>query len=138
MPELRLLDRSPAVPERPAITDAEAAAMARAVPNLFKRWGVTDGQACVLLGGLSPRTWARWKSGGAGRLPRDLKARLSNLMGIHKALRLIFREPERGYAWVAKPNAAFGGCSALEVMLDGELTDLMRVRRYLDAERGAW
>jgi hypothetical protein len=24
------------------------------------------------------------------------------------------------------------------VMLGGELTDLMRVRRYLDAERGAW
>jgi hypothetical protein len=24
------------------------------------------------------------------------------------------------------------------VMLAGELTDLMRVRRYLDAERGSW
>ena len=112
--------------------------MARAVPNLFKRWGVTDSQACILLGGLSPRTWARWKSGGAGRLPRDLKARLSNLMGIHKALRLIFRESDRGYVWVTKPNAAFGGRSALEIMLEGELTDLMRVRSYLDAERGAW
>jgi hypothetical protein len=28
--------------------------------------------------------------------------------------------------------------SNLDVMLGGELTDLMRVRRYLDAERGAW
>ena len=28
--------------------------------------------------------------------------------------------------------------AALDVMLDGELTDLMRVRRYLDAERGGW
>ena len=26
----------------------------------------------------------------------------------------------------------------VEVMLGGELTDLMRVRHYLDAERGGW
>ena len=38
----------------------------------------------------------------------------------------------------ARPNDAFAGRSALEMMLGGELTDLMRVRRYLDAERGAW
>ena len=31
------------------------------------------------------------------------------------------------------------GQSALDIMLGGELTDLMRVRRrYLDAERGSW
>ena len=57
-------------------------------------------------------------------------------MGIHKALRLVFREPQRGYLWIKAANTAFGGLSALTVMLGGELTDLMRVRRYLDAERG--
>ncbi len=59
-------------------------------------------------------------------------------MGIHKALRIIFREPTRGYAWIKAANAAFGGASAMDVMLHGELTDLMRVRNYLDAERGGW
>ena len=59
-------------------------------------------------------------------------------MGIHKALRIIFREAQRGYAWIKAPNDAFGRRSGLEVMLGGELTDLMRVRRYLDAERGGW
>jgi len=121
-----------------AITEAEAAAMARAAVSLFARWGVTDLQAATLLGGLSPRSFARWKAGHVGRLGRDLTARLSNLMGIHKALRLIFTEPARGYAWVRRPNEAFAGRSALDVMLGGELTDLMRVRRYLDAERGGW
>ncbi|WP_415257257.1 MbcA/ParS/Xre antitoxin family protein [Sulfitobacter sp.] len=57
-------------------------------------------------------------------------------MGIHKALRIIFTEADRSYRWVKKPNDAFGGSSALEVMLGGELTDVMRVRRYLDAVRG--
>ena len=82
------------------------------------------------------RTFRRGKAERPGRLDRDGKARLSNLMGIHKALRIIFREPQRGYAWIKAPNQAFGGATALGVMLGGELTDLMRVRRYLDAERG--
>ncbi|MCW1428040.1 MbcA/ParS/Xre antitoxin family protein [Novosphingobium sp. JCM 18896] len=125
----------PFVPE--PISDAEAAAMFRAVLNLFRLWGVSEDQAAVILD-LAPRTYARWKAGALGRIGRDGKARLSNLMGIHKALRLIFREPARGYAWIKAANQAFGGRSALEVMTGGELTDLMRVRRYLDAERGGW
>ena len=119
------------------VTDEEGAALFRAAVSLFRHWGVTDEQAAVLLD-MTARSFQRWKSGRPGRMSRDGKARLSNLMGIHKALRIIFREPQRGYAWVKAPNRAFGGASALDVMLGGELTDLMRVRRYLDAERGAW
>lgn len=119
------------------LTDAEGAAVFRAVTALFARWGLTDEQSATLLD-MPLRSFRRWKAGEPGRLGRDGKARLSNLMGIHKALRIIFREPARGYAWIKAPNAAFGGRSALAVMLGGELTDLMRVRRYLDAERGAW
>ena len=74
--------------------------------------------------------------GSIARVPRDLKARLSNLMGIHKALRITFTDAERGYAWVKRPNDTFDGASALDVMLAGELTDIMRVRRYLDSIRG--
>ena len=83
-------------------------------------------------------TYRRWKAGDLGRIDRDGKARLSNILGIHKSLRIIFREPQRAYAWIKAPNAAFANRTALDVMLGGELTDLMRVRRYLDAERGAW
>ena len=119
------------------ISDAEGAAMFRAAVNLFRLWGLTDEQAATLLD-LPLRSYRRWKAGEIGRISRDGKARLSNLMGIHKALRLIFREPQRGYDWIGAANAAFGGKSALTVMLGGELTDLMRVRRYLDNERGGW
>ncbi len=119
------------------ITDEEAGAMFRATLNLFRLWGVTDDQASIILD-LPRRTFARWKAGEVGRIGRDGKARLSNLLGIHKALRIIFREPARSYTWIKTSNAAFGGVSALDVMLHGELTDLMRVRNYLDAERGGW
>jgi uncharacterized protein (DUF2384 family) len=119
------------------ITDDEAAAMFRAALNLFRHWDITDEQAASLLD-LPVRTYRRWKAEGPGRITRDGKARLSNIMGIHKALRIIFREPQRAYAWIKAPNEAFGGRTALDIMLGGELTDLMRVRRYLDAERGGW
>ena len=119
------------------ISDAEGAAMFRAALNLFRQWSVTDENAAVLLD-LPVRSYRRWKAGEVGRIDRDTKARLSNLMGIHKALRIIFSEPQRGYAWIQAPNSAFAGRTALEVMLGGELTDLMRVRRYLDSERGGW
>ncbi|MGO4170445.1 MbcA/ParS/Xre antitoxin family protein [Novosphingobium sp. YAF33] len=127
-----------AIPFRPEpITQAEGGALFRAALNLFSRWGLTDEQAAVLTD--TPlRTFRRWKAEGPGRLSRDGLARLSNIMGIHKALRIIFQEPQRGYDWIKAGNAAFEGASALQVMLGGELTDIMRVRRYLDAERGGW
>jgi len=125
-------------PSTGRITEAEAAAMLRAAFNLFKRWGVSDAQSKCLLGEPSQSTFYRWKRGEIGTVPRDTVWRLGDLMGIHKALRYMFTEPERGYAWVSKPNEAFGGGSALDRMLGGAPSDLAAVRSYLDAERGGW
>ena len=133
---LQLVEKAVPADAAPVITDEEGAAMARAVVNLFRRWGITDAEACVLLGGVSRRTYARWKDGEIGRLTIDQKTRLSVLMGVHKSLRILFTEKARVYEWVKKPNRAFGGRSALEIMLGGYLTDLFRVRHYLDAARG--
>jgi hypothetical protein len=134
---LTLVDTKTRPFESEPVSDKEAIAMFRAALNLFGKWGLNDEQAAILLD-LPIRTFRRWKSGDTGRIDRDGKARLSNLMGIHKALRIIFQEPQRGYAWIKAANEAFDGRSALAIMLGGDLTDLMRVRRYLDAERGGW
>jgi uncharacterized protein (DUF2384 family) len=137
MSVLQPIPTAPAEFSPAPITDAEAAAMFRAALNLFRHWDLSDEEAAMLLD-LPVRTFRRWKAGDVGRIDRDGKARLSNIMGIHKALRIIFSDPHRGYTWIKAPNEAFARRSALDVMLGGELTDLMRVRRYLDAERGAW
>jgi uncharacterized protein (DUF2384 family) len=137
MSMLQPIETVPA-PFRPEpVTQDEGGAMFRAALNLFAKWGVTDEQAAMLTD-MSVRSFRRWKAEGPCRISRDGLARLSNLMGIHKALRIIFQEPQRGYDWIKAPNAVFDGASALAVMLGGELTDIMRVRRYLDAERGGW
>lgn len=134
---LERVDTVPGAFRADPVTQDEAAAMFRAVLKLFGKWKLTDERAATLLD-MPVRSFRRWKAEGPGRISRDGRARLSNLMGIHKALRIIFSEPQRGYAWIRTANSAFSGASALDVMLGGELTDIMRVRRYLDAERGGW
>jgi hypothetical protein len=136
--ELQSIIATPAAAGTASITDEEAGALARTTVNLFRVWGLSDSEACTLLGGMSPRTWARWKEGGIGRIDRDLRMRMAHLMGIHKGLRYLFNEPARGYAWIRKPNAAFGGVSALDFMLRGEIADLSAMREWIDAERAAW
>lgn len=119
-------------------TEAETKAMQRAVLRLFEHWGVSDADAAIILGGIAPRTVSRWRAGELGRATRDLADRMSLLLGIHKALRILFEEPGRGYRWIKAPNDAFGGLSALDIMRQGGLTDIARLRSYLDSVRGGW
>lgn len=120
------------------ITPAEAAAMLRAVLALFGRWELTPAESRRLLGSPSERTHQRWRAGHVAGVPHDTVFRLGCLLGIHKALRHMFTTPERGYAWVRRPNTAFGGASALDKMLQGAPVDLADVRATLNAERGGW
>jgi len=122
------------------ITDAETGAMLRAFFNLAKRWALTDPEGRILLGSPAARTYARWKAGQIepSRISRDTRERLSILMGIHKSLRHLFPDSARAYAWLRKPNQAFGGAPALHRLLAGSVTDLSAVRAYLDAERAGW
>lgn len=112
--------------------------MLRAVLHLFDRWGLNGTQARRLLGEPAERTYQRWRAGEVASIPHDTVFRLGTLLGIHKALRYMFADPERGYEWIRKPNAAFGSRSALDRMMQGAPTDLAAVRAYLDAERGGW
>ena len=125
-------------PSTAEVTQAEAAAMLRAAFNLFDRWQLSDAEARRLLGEPSSSTFYRWKRGDIGTIPHDTIWRLGDLMGIHKALRYMFTDPTRGYAWVRASNLAFGGKSALNRMLAGAPSDIAAVRAYLDAERAAW
>ena len=100
--------------------------------------GVSDVDAATILGGISPKVYRRWKARDYGRVTQDLADRMSNILGIHKALRIIFAEPGAGYAWIGAANSTFGGRSPLDVMKRGGMDDILRVRRYLDSVRGGW
>src|SRR5690606_25155635 len=96
---LEPIDTQPQAFRPDPVSQDEAAAMFRAALNLFGEWGWTAEQAATLLD-MPVRSYRRWKADGPGRISRDGRARLSNLMGIHKALRIIFTEPQRAYAWI--------------------------------------
>jgi hypothetical protein len=67
-------------------------------------------------------------------VPRDSLERISYVLGIFKALQVLFPVPQIADDWVRQPNNApiFGGASALDRMLAGNVCDLYVVRKYLD------
>ena len=73
-----------------------------------------------------------------GSLSPDTLERISYILGIYKALRILLPTEKAANEWLHKPNNAplFGGRSALEKLMKGHVLDLADVRRYLDAERG--
>lgn len=108
----------------------------RAFFRIMDAWGVAETDAITLLGGPSRATFYNYKKGAGGRLSADMLDRVSYILGIYKALQLLFIEKEQADSWIRKPNAAFGGQSALQRMLAGKIVDLAAVRTYLDAVRG--
>ena len=109
--------------------------------RLVDYWGLTVAQAMILLGVTSRSTYMSWKARAPARLAPDTMERISYLLGIHKALRILFSRNEQSVReWVKAPNSnpLFGGRPALERMLSGRVADLYDVRRFLDAQRGAW
>lgn len=106
--------------------------------NIMARWGVRDVDAKALLGGVSNgRFYAMKKAPDAAMLDQDELQRVSFLVGIFKALNILFGD-ELADAWIQLPNQnrIFGGASPLAYMIRGGLPAFQTVRRLLDARRG--
>ena len=122
---------------------ATASAAAKALRTFFRiadAWGLTNEQQRQLLD-CGRSTFYEWKSGRVKRgLDNATLERLSHVFGIYSALQVLLPIPERAHAWLHRDNSAplFGGGTALERMLAGQVSDLFVVRQYLDAQRGGW
>jgi Protein of unknown function (DUF2384) len=113
------------------------AAGLRAFARIAEHWGLSTDEQRRLLGQPPRSTFFAWRKAPAqAALSRDTLERLSLLLGIYKSLQILLPDAAAADAWVKKPNAAFGGASALALMLGGNVADLLRVRRWLDAARG--
>ena len=101
-------------------------------------WQLSAQDARVLLGNPPESTFYKWKSGQVGQIGRDVLERISYVLGMYKALQIRLPNSSSADGWIKRPNAApvFGGRSALDLMLSGNVADLYLVRQYLDAERG--
>lgn len=131
--------RPRAEPPAPDLATREAGhVLLRTFFRIADAWKLSSKEAMTLLGLRSRSTYHVWKEGNSGPLSRDTLERISYVLGIYKALQMLLPSHESADAWIRKPNTAplFGGRSALERLVSGNVADLYEVRRYLDAQRG--
>jgi uncharacterized protein (DUF2384 family) len=122
-------------------TEAMSAAAVRAFGRIAGLWRLGIDEQLTLLGSPPRSTYYKWKkSPEAAQLGRDTLERISYILGIYKALQILFPDETAADSWIRRPNSAplFGGKSALQRMLSGNVADLFVVRQYLDAARGGW
>lgn len=108
----------------------------RAFFNIMARWQVRDEDARALLGGVSNGPFYEMKRNPDRTLDQDRLTRVSYLVGIFKALRILHGE-SLADEWVHLPNTnpVFGGQTPLAFMMRGGLPAMQTVRRLLDARR---
>jgi hypothetical protein len=103
----------------------------------MSKWGIRDEDARTLLGGVSNGQFYEMKKNPLRTLNTDTLTRISYLIGIFKALNILYSE-KLADAWIQRPNSnpIFGGQTALAYMIKGGLAAMQTVRRLLDARRG--
>ena len=108
----------------------------RAFFNIMGRWQVRDEDARALLGGVTNGPYYELKRRPDRVLDVDRLTRVSLLVGIFKALNVLYSEALAD-RWIHLPNTnrVFGGVSPLAYMLQGGLPAILNVRRLLDARR---
>jgi len=99
-------------------------------------WEVRDESARALLGGISNGPFYEMKRKPDRVLDTDRLTRISYLIGIFKALNVLYSD-ELADKWVQLPNSnrIFGGQTPLAYMVKGGQPAMQTVRRLLDARR---
>ena len=122
----------------PAVRRRLSAPALRTFFSIARAWGLSTAEERALLGWPPASTFHKYKSGDAGVLSFDTLMRISLVLGIYKALQLLYPEPAFADRWVRMPNAnpVFGGGTPLAFVADNGLDGLHQVRRLLDSRRG--
>ncbi|MES2663110.1 MAG: MbcA/ParS/Xre antitoxin family protein [Pseudomonadota bacterium] len=109
------------------------------IMKLFDHWQLNTIEQLSLLG-LSTENRAalsKYRAGNPLVNDRDKLERAGILLGIHKALRLLFpHHRELSYRWMKQPNRAFEGFTPVEIIEQKGMLGMYLVRSYLDRQRG--
>jgi Protein of unknown function (DUF2384) len=109
----------------------------RGLLRIAARWELRDEDTRALLGSISSGSFYMLKKHGTKTLDEDQLTRVSLLIGIYKALNILYSQ-KLADVWIDLPNAnpMFGGDSPLNYAKRGGIPALLRVRQLLDARRG--
>ena len=113
--------------------------VAQMVMKLFQNWGVDRATQCGLLGmsESSRPTLLLYEKGERG-IPDNVDSldRVSNLLAIHKNLRILYLNPEDCYRWMSKPNLLFDGLNPAQFIATHGMRGMYTVRAFLERRRG--
>ena len=109
----------------------------RGLLRISTQWRLRDADTRVLLGGMSSGSFYALKGRTTKTLDQDQLTRVSLLLGIYKALHILYSR-KLADAWITLPNTnpMLGGDSPLNYVKKGGIPALLRVRQLLDARRG--
>lgn len=109
----------------------------KGVIGIAKHWNLRDEDTRTLLGGISNGSFYGVKNGDRKTFDTDQLTRASLLIGIYKALNILY-SAKLADAWITLPNSnpMFGGDSPLNYLKHGGIPAFVRVRQLLDARRG--
>jgi len=93
----------------------------------FSRW-----QIQLLLGSPSVTDICSWSNGSTNLVSYGVFVRVSLLLRIIVAVSLLTSGPEKAGEWFRLRNKKFENKSALDVMLQGGVSDLKRVCDYVE------
>ncbi len=105
---------------------------------ISRAWELSATEERALLGWPPSSTFHKYKSGNAGVLSFDTLTRISLVLGIYKALEVLYSDNAFADRWVQMPNAnpMFEGQTPMAFVAKAGLDGLYQVRRLLDARRG--
>ncbi|RCV85681.1 antitoxin Xre-like helix-turn-helix domain-containing protein [Vreelandella rituensis] len=120
---------------------SKCAAGLKAAAAILEKWGASVEQATAILR-ISRSTYARAKRRDPEwqvSLDKDQFTRISLVLNIHAALRVIFDNPENlyGFMAMANHNTYFHSRSPLQIISNGGILALYDTFRHLDSLRGA-
>jgi hypothetical protein len=105
--------------------------------QIIEKWQLNNDNAMGLLGGVSHGRYYTLKKTRKGVLTQDELTRISFLIGIFKALNILFaRKLSDQWMLLANSNPMFNGTSPLASLIEGGLPAMLQVRRLLDNRRG--
>lgn len=105
--------------------------------RIVEMWQIRNEDAMALLGGISHGRYYELKRTRRGTLTQDELTRISLLIGIFKALNILFQQ-KLALQWITRPNSnpMFSNEAPLQVLTRGGVPGMLSVRRLLDSRRG--
>jgi len=109
----------------------------KGILGIASHWNLQNEDTRGLLGGISSGGFHALKSGASKTLAEDEITRVSLLIGIYKALNILYsRRLADSWMTLLNTNPMFGGDTPLNYVKNGGIPALLRVRQLLDARRG--